>query len=85
MFYHFLFFMYDIEPRSASAIRECELFLQRGSYREWNGFKFYWVLDFADESRFRDTRRVMNGWNQFHSLGLRKSNRRTIYIPILVH
>ena len=75
-----LAFMDRVESSEVGAVRDCEYFLHTGSYAQWAGFKNYWARDFADESRFRATRRVMNGWHHFESLGLRKSDRRGMYI-----
>ena len=75
---HLLNFMDRVESPDSGAICDCEYLLHRGSYAHWTGFNNYWAPDVADESRFRSTRRVMNGWHHFQSLGLRKSDRRVM-------
>ena len=77
-----LFFLDRVESPESGTIRDFEYFVHRGSYAHWTGVKNYWARDFADESRFRSTRRVMNGWHHFESLGIRKSDRRVMYITL---
>ena len=71
-----------VESHESGPVRECEIFLHLGSYSQWTGFKNYWACEFADDSRFRSTRRVMNGWHHFESFGPSMSERRVMYISL---
>ena len=57
---HFLAFMDRVESYESGTVRYSEFFLHRGSYAQWTDFKNYWARDFADESRFRSTRVIIN-------------------------